>query len=408
MKILRVFLTIPASWPYEVFQGSVHPVYWFYRRCIILWALLAISGEVWFLVTNIKLLSFFEMGHMYLTCFFAILGFVRSLLPLFDKYGYILKSFLMSFHLMHFKHMGGRYQEIYVKIERISYRFVSITMTLAMICAFCFNLIPIVNNVSSGAYRDHNKSIELAVYFSYPHYDPQDHYFFVTGWNMFIVVACSILIAGIDCILLLFILQIIGHIEILRHNLSDFPKPEDVRAVKVDCKGSRKPVFVNVAMFTKEQNLIIKENIKKCVQHHLFIIKFTDNVSQFFGPVMAIYYLFHLVTGCLMLLEMSAGDAASLARYGPVTVVIFGQLVILSMVFETVNTRSEMLVDALYDQAWDSMELSNMRSACLLLHRLQNPIAIQALGVTPINVRTMVMILKTSFSYFAFLKTLDV
>lgn len=164
------------------------------------------------------------------------------------------------------------FQQIYLKIERISFRLVSILMVLAMICALFFNLIPIVNNVSSGAYQDRNKSVELAIYFCYPNFNPQDHYIFVTGWNSYIILICAILIGGIDCFLLLLVFQIIGHIEILKCNLSKFPKPGNTKVIKIDCRP-KIPIFINVAMFTEEQNLIIKHNIKKCVQHHLFIIK---------------------------------------------------------------------------------------------------------------------------------------
>nr|AXF48813.1 odorant receptors OR77 [Lobesia botrana] len=322
---------------------------------------------------------------MYLTCFFAILGLIRTLLPLFTKYGIIIERFLLCFHLIHFKHKGIYYKKIYEKVERFSYRLVTMTMSLTMLCAGVFNLVPVMNNIRSGAYADPNKTIEFSVFFSYPGFDPQNHHKFVTGWNLFLVFACAILVGGIDVVMTLFIFQIIGHIDILNNNLENFPK------LKKNSKVGKTKQSLNLTadMFSNEENVIIKEKIKQCVEHHVLVISFTDDVSEFFGPVIAVYYLFHLVAGCMMLLELSAGDAGSLTRYGPLTVVIFGQLIIISVIFEIVNTKSEQLANTAYCLPWESMSVYNQRSLCLLLNRLQTPIVVTALGVTPVNVQTM-------------------
>lgn len=64
-------------------------------------------------------------------------------------------------------------------------------------------------------------------------------------------------------------------------------------------------------MFSKIRTLLrlitFSQNRNENQIYKFLVLRFTENVSEFFGPVMAVYYLFHLVTGCLMLLEMSAG-----------------------------------------------------------------------------------------------------
>ncbi|XP_061730030.1 uncharacterized protein LOC133534774 isoform X2 [Cydia pomonella] len=372
IKILKAFLTISASWPYLTVGGKVHPVYKYYVRCIIPFGLTAISLEVWFLIDHFNVLSLFEVGQMYLTCFFAALSI------------------------------------IYEKLEWLSHRVVIITLVLGMFCAMAYNMMPIINNISSGAYKDDNKTVELAVYFSYPGFDPQDHYKFATVFNFYSVFECAILIAGIDILMSLFVMQIIGHIEVLKNSLLTFPEPKKpTNIINADFGRINQFAVLRAPMFTEEENLIIKEKIKDCVKHHLFIVSFTDDMSALFGPVLAIYLLFHQVSGCILLLEISAGGPDAFTKYGPLTVTIFGQLIIISTIFEIVNTKSELLATTAYSMPWECMNVSNRRSVCILLRRLQRPIAVRALGVTAVNVQTMSTILKTSFSYFTFLRTLN-
>ncbi|XP_063533551.1 odorant receptor 67a-like isoform X2 [Cydia strobilella] len=372
IKILKAFLTISASWPYQIAGGKVHSLYKYYGRCIIPFGVTAISFEVWFLIDNFNVLSLFEVGHMYLSLFLATLSIM------------------------------------YEKLEWLSHRVVIITLAFGMLCAVAYNMMPIINNISSGAYKNDNKTVELSVYFSYPGFDPQDHYKFATIFNFYVVFGCAILVSGIDLLMTLFVIQIIGHIEVLKNSLLTFPEPKKSTDIIKPHFGRIKQFAVLTApMFTEEENLVIKEKLKDCVKHHLFIVSFTDDMSDFFGPVLAIYFLFHQVSGCILLLELSAGDPDALTKYGPLTVTIFGQLIIISTIYEIVNTKSELLATTAYSMPWECMNVSNRRSVCILLRRLQRPIAVRALGVTAVNVQTMSTILKTSFSYFTFLRTLN-
>ncbi|XP_063533542.1 odorant receptor 67a-like isoform X1 [Cydia strobilella] len=408
IKILKAFLTISASWPYQIAGGKVHSLYKYYGRCIIPFGVTAISFEVWFLIDNFNVLSLFEVGHMYLSLFLATLSIARTFLPLFSRYGEIVERFLLSFHLTHFKHKGSYHLKMYEKLEWLSHRVVIITLAFGMLCAVAYNMMPIINNISSGAYKNDNKTVELSVYFSYPGFDPQDHYKFATIFNFYVVFGCAILVSGIDLLMTLFVIQIIGHIEVLKNSLLTFPEPKKSTDIIKPHFGRIKQFAVLTApMFTEEENLVIKEKLKDCVKHHLFIVSFTDDMSDFFGPVLAIYFLFHQVSGCILLLELSAGDPDALTKYGPLTVTIFGQLIIISTIYEIVNTKSELLATTAYSMPWECMNVSNRRSVCILLRRLQRPIAVRALGVTAVNVQTMSTILKTSFSYFTFLRTLN-
>ncbi|XP_013146771.1 PREDICTED: odorant receptor 42a-like [Papilio polytes] len=119
--------------------------------------------------------------------------------------------------------------------------------------------------------------------------------------------------------------------------------------------------------------------------------------------MLGINYLSHLFLCCLSLFECSQGDANAISKYGPLTILIFGQLILISVVFEIVQTESEKLQNELYYVSWERMDVRNRRTLYIFLQRLQEPIHITSMGMISIGVLTMAKILKTTFSYFTFL-----
>ncbi|XP_028173861.1 uncharacterized protein LOC114362599 isoform X5 [Ostrinia furnacalis] len=162
---------------------------------------------------------------------------------------------------------------------------------------------------------------------------------------------------------------------------------------------------ISSEMFDAEENRAVRLKLQECIEHHKLIIGFTDELSELFGPILAINYFFHLVCCSLLLLECSEGGAW--IRYGPLTVVIYGQLIQMSVIFEMLGSETEKLPDSAYFLPWECMDTSNRRTACIMLHKMQYKISLKALGLAAVGVSTMTGILKTTFSYYAFLQTRD-
>ncbi|CAH0692337.1 unnamed protein product [Chilo suppressalis] len=99
-------------------------------------------------------------------------------------------------------------------------------------------------------------------------------------------------------------------------------------------------------------------------------------------------------------------DPDALAQFGPLTVIIFYQLFQISVLFEVLNVQSQKLIDAVYGLPWECMDVRNQRSVCFLLQRVQSPVQVTALGSTKVGVEPMVGILKTTFSFFTFLRSI--
>ncbi|KPJ17666.1 hypothetical protein RR48_07154 [Papilio machaon] len=82
-------------------------------------------------------------------------------------------------------------------------------------------------------------------------------------------------------------------------------------------------------------------------------------------------------------------DANTISKYGPLTILIFGQLILISVIFEIVQTESEKLRNELYYVSWERMDIRNRRTLCFFLQRLQEPISITSMGMVSIGVQTM-------------------
>ncbi|CAH1634880.1 unnamed protein product [Spodoptera littoralis] len=129
-------------------------------------------------------------------------------------------------------------------------------------------------------------------------------------------------------------------------------------------------------------------------------------MSDVFGPMLFCYYVFHQTSGCLLLLECSQMTAQALIRFLPLTIILTQQLIQLSIIFELVGSESEKLKDAVYGVPWECMDVSNRKVVAFFLMNVQEPVHIKALGVANVGVTSMAAILKTSLSYFTFLRSM--
>ncbi|XP_049867227.1 uncharacterized protein LOC126367645 [Pectinophora gossypiella] len=390
VKILRVILHTIGGWPGEALGEHVPFIIKFIRKYCCAQAVALFVGQMYYLYEKNEVLDFLTKGHCYITCALCVTTIIRTSILSFKKYGEIVKTFIMTFNLGHHQHKGEYYKQMHMTIYKISHYFTLYSVIMMLFGMWLFNLTSVYENIRNGAFsrnRGPDTKLELTIYFSYPGFDPLARFNFVTILNLYLAYNCGIAICVLDLFLSLMAFQIIGHILILRNNFKILPKPAQI-------------------MFDAEENENVHKKIVECVQYHREIVSFAEELSSFFGPVLGFNYAFQLVSLCLLLLESSHGHQA-LVRFGPMTFIIFGQLITLSVTFEVIGTVSEKLKDSVYDIEWECMDTRNRRIVCILLHRVQTPLHVTAMGLTPVGVTTMAAILRTTFSYFAFLRSMS-
>ncbi|CAH1647027.1 unnamed protein product [Spodoptera littoralis] len=411
MKVLRFVLRIISGWPGKALgektlkiEGMGHAYY----NTIL--SLIYLALGIAYLKKNAHRFGFLELGQLYIVLLMNMLSTSRAFtLCLSEKYRTVAKIFIQKVHLFYFKDKSDYAMSIHVTVHRISY-FAAIYVSIMLSIAAClFNLIPMYNNYAAGNFASfdnlQNKTYEQAISCLYPwNFETNFKGYLVatlSGW--YGTVLCGSSVSMFDLFLCLMIFNLWGHFKILIYNLDHFPRPA---TEVVDAEGEeRSGRVIGSEMYSESELEEVAIKLKDCIQYHMLIVNFTNNMSDAFGMALFIYYSFHQITGCLLLLECSQMTAAALSRYLPLTIIMFGELVLLSIIFETIGTMSEKLKDAVYKMPWEYMDTKNRRTVLIFLIKVQEPIHVKAGGLVDVGVTTMASILKTSFSYFAFLRT---
>nr|AFK30396.1 E-race odorant receptor 3 [Ostrinia nubilalis] len=407
IKTVKNFLGASGIWPSNIFSDKLQPlVFRVHRQTLPYHTMLIVFGGLHYLSDNFHRMSFLDMGHMILSTFLAMVTAMRSVVPNLKVYAALVTKLGREIHLMHFAHKGPYYEEMNKMVDKASYiytKFIVVVMYLAMLM---FNFAPMYNNAKNVLIsKTENYTMEFALYYSYPGFKPLNYFPTTTLYNFYLSYNCGIMLCGLDLVLFLMILQLIGHVYILRHNLENFPSPKNKVVLNIgDLPRYKNKENCIVEMFDAKENEEVRVRLAECIEHHKIIIRFTDEISIVFGPILAFNYMFHMVGCCLLLLECSAGN--QIIRYGPLTTVVFGQLIQISVMFEMLGAETEKLKDSAYFVPWECMNTSNRRTAHIMLHKMQDKISIKALGLAAVGVNTMMGILKTTFSYYAFLQTM--
>lgn len=134
-----------------------------------------------------------------------------------------------------------------------------------------FNVTPVLNNVSKGAYSNYgvgNITLEHSVYIQHPYDYTTDikGYILVFIFNWYISVTCSTIFCAYDLYLSILVFHVWGHLKILIYNLENFPRPSQI-VDHADMGGFQ------TEWFTEEESKDVFLRLKDLVNHHCLIIE---------------------------------------------------------------------------------------------------------------------------------------
>nr|AGY14587.2 putative odorant receptor [Sesamia inferens] len=414
--LLRHLLSVISSWPLKILD----PLDTVAIRRRKIWVsiqrffhmficLICVFGGVTYVLLHKKSMTFFELGHLYISLLMNAVIFSRiTTLCYNDEYVVVAREFLEKMHLFYYKDRSEYSMKIHKQVHRISHLF-----TLCLVCQMLaglslFNVTPMYNNYSAGNYArggsQGNATYEHALYFSnpFPTSDDLKWYIAYNFYNWGISYLCATWFCMHDCFLSLMVFHMWGHFKILLYNLDNFPKPTTKTSFILEGTFTT----VNYEIFTSHEQKNVSVQLHELIEYHRSIVKFTDKMSEVFGPMLFAYYGFHQTSGCLLLLECSQMTTAALTRYLPLTVILFQQLIQLSVIFELIGSISDRLKNAVYGVPWESMDTRNRRTVAFFLMNVKEPVHVKALGLADVGVTSMTAILKTSISYFTFLNSI--
>nr|AGS41444.1 olfactory receptor 5 [Agrotis segetum] len=413
--MLRHLLSVISSWPLKLIDPldtdaiRRRRIWVFIQRSFhLVLVLITFVGGAMYVLLHMNSMSIFELGHLYISLLMTIVIFSRiTTLCFSDQYEAIARLFLEKIHLFFHKDYSEFSMKTHKQIHRISHIF-TLYQIVAMIGALSlFNLTPIYNNYAAGNYERSNikgnVTYEHALYFSYPFPVSTDFklYILANFFHWIISYLCGSWFCMHDCFLSIMVFHLWGHFKILLYNLDNFPKPSSKTIFTIEHINAN--LFCE--MYSPHELIKVSDKLKDLIEFHRNIVSFIDKMSDVFGPMLLAYYGFHQACGCLLLLECSQMTADALIRYLPLTIILFQQLIQLSIVFELIGSISDRLQGAVYGLPWECMDTRNRRTVNFFLMNVQKPVHVKALGLADVGVTSMSTILKTSMSYFIFLRS---
>nr|WKF45262.1 odorant receptor 6 [Spodoptera frugiperda] len=408
VKLLRMTLRVIATWPQRE-MGEKEPVYLnnFLKYFYLVVTIGCQFGSYLYLRAYNDELTMMEAGHNYLMIMMTFIDISRIISLTFStEYRKICKEFFTKMHLFYFKNVSEYAMETHKRVHLLSHLFTLWLLFQMVFGVIFFNLIPMYYNYTAGRYKPggtQNSTFEHSLYYKYP-FDTLTEvkgYIVANIINWILSCLCVTWFCMCDLILSLMVFNIWGHLKMLTHTLHNFPRPSLETSITID--GG---LTVTSAKYSVEESVQILDKLKECVNYHRRIVEFNSKVSDVFGPMLICYYLYHQTSGCLLLLECSQMTAPVLMRYLPLTIVCTQQLIQLSVIFELIGTESEKLPDAVYSVPWECMDTSNRKFVIFFLMNVKEPIAVKPLGIANVGVTTMAAILRTSLSYFTFLRSI--
>ncbi|XP_050360588.1 odorant receptor 10a-like isoform X3 [Nymphalis io] len=399
MKILRRCLKTLSAWPSKEVGEKGSKYDYIAKWYIIILNLICLPPGLLYIKKHFGVIDFLELGHTYVTVFINITSLFRLLLIFMKSYNDLVGDFINKIHLFNHRHRSKFAMLTHIKVHKASQFFTMYLNTMVLIGILLFNITPIYKNISSGAfanYKTENVSFEHSVYFELP-FDYKHNIkgylvIFIFDWYMSFV--CSSCFSNFDLLMSLMVFHICGHLLILIDSLKNFRKPTKIVVNNIEYEW-----------YSEEEMKLVSRDLRNITIHHNLIVEFIEKVSKTFGPILYLYYMFHIINGCVLLLECSQMSAEALARYGTLTFVVFQQLIQISIVFELLGISSDKLMNAVYSVPWESMDNPNRKKVYIILMRSQRSLAIKAVDMVDVGVQTMALIIRTSLSYFIMLRT---
>ncbi|KAL4704731.1 hypothetical protein ACJJTC_006509 [Scirpophaga incertulas] len=393
IKLLRICMRMLTAWPYKYVGEKESRRMIFFRLYTLSLEVCCWTPGILYIYNYANKLSFFEMGNTYITLLMNTIAILRLEMIFRKTYYTTVGMFIKELHLFNHRNRSEFAMKMHLLVHKMSHFYTMYLFFMMILGIVMFNALPLCNNIMSGAFSGNagvNVTFEHAVYYSLP-FDYKTNfngYLAVATFNVYISCICSSIFCIFDLLISLMVFHIWGHLRILVHDFETFPGPQ------------------NKEYYTKEEKEKARVRLRDIIKNHQMVLGALSNLIDTFGAHLAMYYGFHQSSCCLLMLECSPMDAKSLLRYGLLTMLVFQQMIQISVVFEMVGAMPEYIINAVYSMPWEYMDKSERQVVEVVLRQVQRPMSLKALSIVDVGCKTMVTIMKTSCTYFIMLRTM--
>ncbi|XP_054725812.1 odorant receptor Or2-like [Anastrepha obliqua] len=148
------------------------------------------------------------------------------------------------------------------------------------------------------------------------------------------------------------------------------------------------------------------DNVKRCVAYHVRIIKFREDLEQFFSLMSLLDASLYCVTLCMMLVYTTMEFTMPLLIKGIGILLVLTTLIFLTYwLADTFTHESLNIAEVAYNTNWMDRDKEFRRCILLIIARSQRPLTLTAGGFKPMNMNTFMVIMRSSYSFFSLLQS---
>ncbi|CAF4901331.1 unnamed protein product [Pieris macdunnoughi] len=238
----------------------------------------------------------------------------------------------------------------------------------------------------------HIKGIPLDFTIWLPFDENQDPYFYITAVYSWITTTwLAIGNTTMDVMVSTLLAQAKTQLHILGYNLS---------TIVDECKEDNGNTSENVSA-------LLHQRFKNILRHHEEIVRFTKNIENIFGNVLAYQFLIGGWIICTSVYRLVDIEIVSIEGFSMVTYIIcmLFELFIYCYFGSEVTQASMELTDDAYSMNWLDIPVKNRKELIIFMERIKRPIRVMAGRIVPLSNDTFVSIVKSSYSFYALLRS---
>ncbi|KAJ3663643.1 hypothetical protein Zmor_007884 [Zophobas morio] len=164
----------------------------------------------------------------------------------------------------------------------------------------------------------------------------------------------------------------------------------------------------NLKTFVKENENVVGENnrlLLKCVQHHKSILEYIQKCNVFFNWIVFFQFFVSSISIGITMYHLTlvvplSNQFNSLILYWSAIVV---QIFLYCFFGNEVQVTSDKLSYAAFESNWMELSVATKKMLIFFTMNLQKPVQLSALDLFYLTLDTFMRIMKTAWSYFAFL-----
>ncbi|XP_061729950.1 odorant receptor 49b-like isoform X2 [Cydia pomonella] len=196
-------------------------------------------------------------------------------------------------------------------------------------------------------------------------------------------------------------------LKLLQHKLEAIGTKTD-STMEIDARAEEEltanpKICTHLASKAQRQQEDYEETVS-CVEYHLKIIWFVDELTDIFGGAAFGQFLLAAPLICLsMFIIMTSSDVTEIVTRILYFGCLSGQLFIYCFCGNLIKTQSDLVATAAYKSHWTSTSVRTQKALHLLIIRGQKTMSVVAGNLFELSLVTFGALLKSSYSFFAVL-----